>query len=273
MAISSPLQVENLVGCPICGEPRAELVLQQPDSYLPELHLQRCRGCGIVYLNPRLTFAAVVAVESVSEVYSFSQAEAEEKITKTLTGIVDYLGRFATGKERRLLDIGCNRGLMLEAGRRLGWQVTGVEISPVAAAHARADYGLTIYPTVEALPAQSQFDLIVAWHVLEHTLAPLDFLRQAAERLAPGGAIALQVPSFDYLTEYQQRNQLGSLVCSVHNFYFTLESLRTVVQQAGLTPLQLGNDPNHLFLTAVCTKPNPTLRWWQKGLQLIGFNL
>ncbi len=34
---------------------------------------------------------------------------------------------------KRWLDIGCNRGMLLEAARRRGWQVTGIEIADEAA--------------------------------------------------------------------------------------------------------------------------------------------
>lgn len=247
------LETETLPRCPICGATAATQVLAHPDGYLTQLRLQSCADCQGVYLNPRLTFAAIVQIEDASEGYNFSGTVAEEWIAR-LVGLVGWLEGYVRSAERRLLDIGCNRGLLLEGARRRGWQVTGVEIS-AAAERARQEYGLTVYGRLEELPPAARFDLITAWHVLEHTTDPVGFLRQAAGKLAPGGVLALQVPSFDFIDEYLRRNQSTSILCTVHNFYFTGQNLPGVLTRAGLTPLYLDNDANTLFLTAIANRP------------------
>jgi SAM-dependent methyltransferase len=266
MIPATALTVEHLTHCPICGASSAEPVLTHPDGYLPILHLQRCRGCQMVYLNPRLTLASIVAVEDESEVYSFDQTVAESWITEGLTSLVIQLEGYVRTSGRRLLDIGCNRGLLMEAARRRGWQPTGVEISPESANRARTDYGLTVYNALEQVDPTPQFDLITAWHVLEHTLNPVDFLTGAAARLVPGGVLALQVPSFDFLEQFRQRDQLINVVCSVHNFYFTETNLPPVLARTGLQLQQLENNPESLLLTAICTKPLASVPWWRRWL-------
>lgn len=245
----------------------ADPVLEENDGYLPSLQLQRCRQCAMVYLNPRLTLDSMVAVEDESEVYTFGPDVAEQWITGGLIGLVAQLEGHLRTPGRRLLDIGCNRGLLLEAARRRGWKVLGVEISPESANRARRDYGLTVYATLDSLTEaepNARFDLITAWHVLEHTFDPVAFLRAAAARLAPQGVLALQVPSFDYLDEFRRRNEPGSLLCAVHNFYFTAANLQTVLACAGLTVLHIESDPNSLLLTAICTRPVESRPWWRR---------
>jgi 2-polyprenyl-3-methyl-5-hydroxy-6-metoxy-1,4-benzoquinol methylase len=262
------LAVEYLPHCPICQAPEAELLFTQPDGYLQTLHLHRCQRCQTIYLNPRLTLDSIVAVEEESEVYTFDQTVAERWIKEGLTPLMILLESYLQQPGRRLLDIGCNRGLLMEAARRRGWSVTGVEIASEAANRARADYKLTVYSSLDELDPSAQFDLITAWHVLEHTLDPVGLLRRAAALLAPGGILALQVPSFDYLTEYDQRNQIGGLICTVHNFYFTQANLPAVLERTGLPTVELFNDPNSLALTAICTKPASQpwfMRWFQWG--------
>ena len=266
--LNAPLEVETLVHCPVCGEPESQLVLAEPGVYIPLLRLMRCTGCKVIYLNPRLTPASIAILENASRVYDFSQDMAEEHINTTLTDVIRWLETsFVRTSRRRLLDIGCNRGLLLEAARRQGWQVTGIEISPKSASQARNDYQLTVYSTLDEIPAMQQFDLITAWHVLEHTLDPIVFLRQAAERLAPGGVLAIQVPSFDYLDEFRKRDRLSNLVCAVHNFYFTYDSIRTVLDAAGLKLVHTDNDPESLLLTAICTTSTSYLSWLHRGIK------
>jgi SAM-dependent methyltransferase len=271
----TPLTVETLLVCPLCGEADAAPVLTQPDGYIPFLHLHRCLRCGIIYLNPRLTLDSIMAVEDESEVYSFSNEQAEEWIAGPLDGLCSHLEGYMQTQGRRLLDIGCNRGLLMESARRRGWQAIGVEIAPEAAERARRDYGFTVYATLEETPIHLQFDLVTAWHVLEHTLNPVAFLQQAAARLAPGGILALQVPSFDFVDEFRARNQTGSILCTVHNFYFTRKNIQAVLARSGLQVMHLDNDPHSLLLTAICTKPVKPASWWSvllKHLHRPGYN-
>jgi 2-polyprenyl-3-methyl-5-hydroxy-6-metoxy-1,4-benzoquinol methylase len=251
----TPLSLETLAACPLCGQADAEPVLTQPDGYIPALHLYRCLHCRIIYLNPRLTLDSILAVEGESDVYNFSNKQAEEWVAGPFNRLCSQLESFIKTQNRRMLDIGCNRGLLMESARRRGWQATGVEISPKAAERARRDYGFTVYATLEETPIQPQFDLVTVWHVLEHTLNPVTFLRQAAARLAPGGVLALQVPSFDYVDEFRARNQAVGILCSVHNFYFTQENIQMVLAMSGMQVVHLDNDPQLLRLTAICTLP------------------
>lgn len=266
---ANSIETETLAHCPICGEAKAEEVLTYPDGYIPTLHLWKCIVCQSIYLNPRLTLNSIIAVEDESEVYTLSPEAREAEISDNRTGIIRWLATYVRTQQRQLLDIGCNRGLMLEAARRQGWQVTGVEISPESANRARADYHLTVYSTLEELDPQKRFDLVTAWHVLEHTLDPVLFLQQAAARLRPGGILAIQIPAFDFLEEIRRRNQLGSMVCAVHNFYFTSASLRFVLEKAGVSVLHIDSDPNTFFLTAIAQKNMTTVDRLAKASHLL----
>lgn len=257
LPLPTELPTESLSACPVCGGSDLHTVDSAPDAYIPLLVLQQCAECGIVLLNPRLTRASMLVVEEASTVYDLAPDAAEEWITGTLIPRARYLASFGRSQGRRWLDIGCNRGLLLEAARRLGWDPVGVEIAGAAAQAARQQYGLTVYAGLDEIDGVQPFDVITAWHVLEHTTDPVGFLRAAAARLAPGGVLALQVPAYEFRAEYAQRGQLGSLVCAVHNFCFTEMSMSQVLARAGLHPLLLEAGSQHLLLTAICTNRPP----------------
>jgi SAM-dependent methyltransferase len=238
MLSQMPLQTETLAACPVCQGSELHEVERVGDGYIPLLVLHRCSPCGLIFLSPRLTLPAVMAVENESTVYSMTPVEAEQTVSGPLTGLAAYLGSFARSGGRRWLDIGCNRGLLLEAVRRLGWQPVGVEIASEAAQHAREQYGLAVYASQAELDQEADFDMISAWHVLEHTTDPVGFLRAAAGKLALGGALAVQVPGYEFRQEYERRGQLSGLVCSVHNFYFTRDSLAGVLERGGAADAQ-----------------------------------
>jgi len=248
------LPVETLAACPICGCTESAPVLTYPGVFMADgqMRIVRCAACSVVYLNPRLTHESTVAVEAESEVYDFSADVAEERIA-ALQPLLEHLQRFSS-RRGRLLDIGCNRGLLLEAARRMGWDVVGIELSPVAAQRARDEYGLEVYGQFEDVLALEPFDLVTAWHVLEHTPDPVAFLRQVGTIMRPDGVLAVQVPSFDFVEEFKRRGNISHIVCEVHTFHFTSDSIQTVFAKAGLEPIALRNDPNDLLLTVLATQ-------------------
>jgi 2-polyprenyl-3-methyl-5-hydroxy-6-metoxy-1,4-benzoquinol methylase len=154
-----------------------------------------------------------------------------------------------------MLDIGCNRGLLLEAARIAGWTPFGIDISSASVARVKRDFDLDAWcGTLDKFVPAEPFDLCVAWHVLEHTMAPGPFLQDLNRILGSGGVLALQVPCFSRLKEFIAENRIFSLVNKVHNFQFTSGTLEKLVIAAGFQILQLVEGPDHM-LTVFATKP------------------
>ncbi len=103
-----------------------------------------------------------------------------------------------TGGE--LLDVGCGTGQFVEAARRAGYQVTGLDVSRPQLELARRRFGLSsLYPMTlgeYARQAAVSFDVITAFQVLEHVADPVAFLADARKLLAPQGYLAVGVPNW-----------------------------------------------------------------------------
>ena len=98
----------------------------------------------------------------------------------------------------KVLDVGCGRGLTLSFLRDAGFDAVGLEVSDVAAAHARDTLGLDVR-TGDFLTTtfeRESFAAIIFWHSLEHIAEPLRALDRAYELLAPGGVLIVAVPNF-----------------------------------------------------------------------------
>jgi SAM-dependent methyltransferase len=145
----------------------------------------------------------------------------------------------------RLLDVGCGGGLFLRIMKRLGHEVQGIELSPIAAERARAA-GLPVFlGPVEQFDAEHpgrRYDLITVNHVLEHVPRPVATLEAMRHLLAHQGSIFIAVPNADCPFCRTLRDRWHSTDLPFHLMQFTPESLRGAGEQAGLVVRSLTTD-------------------------------
>jgi len=146
---------------------------------------------------------------------------------------------------KRALDVGCGAGLLCEPLARLGASVTGVDAAEanIAAAQGHAaGSGLTIDYRHGELGAQDigQFDLVTAMEVIEHVADKGLFVRQLADRLAPGGLMVLSCPNRTpaaRLLLVEGAERLGMVPRGTHHWddFPTPEELGALLAAAGLS--------------------------------------
>jgi 2-polyprenyl-6-hydroxyphenyl methylase/3-demethylubiquinone-9 3-methyltransferase len=103
----------------------------------------------------------------------------------------------------RFADVGCGSGLFSLAARRLGARVHSLDFDPQSVACARklkaehfaTDAEWTIEEgsalNAECLRRLGQFDVVYSWGVLHHTGSMWAGVELAAERVVPGGLLAI----------------------------------------------------------------------------------
>jgi 2-polyprenyl-3-methyl-5-hydroxy-6-metoxy-1,4-benzoquinol methylase len=109
------------------------------------------------------------------------------------------LSRSSVSHPLELLDIGCGSGTLLALLKKRGFQVLGVDGSQEAAHIATMENGVRVLAgSLEQLQfADSRFDVITLFHVLEHVTNPHELLAEVFRILRPNGALILQVPNVD----------------------------------------------------------------------------
>jgi predicted TPR repeat methyltransferase len=156
----------------------------------------------------------------------------------------------------RLLELGCNSGYFVEAALAAGFEAYGVDVSSqaVAAGQARG-----LGPRLIAADARQpltglqarEFHLVAAWELLEHMDAPAEFLRTAAQHLAPGGLVIGSCPNAESAWLWALGPDWhGYDIPQYHRCYLTAAGFYAAAQAADLEPLYCGslNEPNGLFL-------------------------
>jgi len=140
---------------------------------------------------------------------------------------------------RRLLDLGAACGFMLEAALEAGFDPSGIEFSAEAIGLAAPEVrGRITRGDINDLPPGA-FDVITAFDILEHAQDPLQTLRAWADRLRPGGILALTTPDTDSLLGKLMGSRWPMLQPLQHTVLFSGKAMPRHLRQAGLTLLDL----------------------------------
>jgi len=106
----------------------------------------------------------------------------------------------------QILDAGCGTGGFIRSLQAAGceWQVTGVDLSPVACKLARERTGVQITEgSITALPfADGTFDAITTGDVIYHIEDVAGALSEFARCVKPGGVVVVNEPAYRWLWSY-----------------------------------------------------------------------
>jgi SAM-dependent methyltransferase len=127
----------------------------------------------------------------------------------------------------RVLDAGCGSGRNMIEFSSLG-TVTGIELSETSVALARGrGAGEIVSGSVLEMPfPDDSFDLAVSLDVIEHLEDDLTALRELRRTVAPGGALLVTVPAYQWLWS-------GHDEINHHHRRYTRRSLQRVAERAG----------------------------------------
>jgi SAM-dependent methyltransferase len=202
----------------------------------------RCRGCGLVYLNPRPSqedlgtiypptyHAFEFSEERFGLVYQVRRRLEARRLLSWCKGLPE---------DARILDVGCGDGFHLSLLRDFGgkgWQLEGVDPSEHAAATA-ARTGLTVHQgTVQDLnlPAEG-YDFAFMIQTIEHLDDPAAVLRSVRRLLKPGAMLGIVTDNTGSLDFRLFRGRhWGGYHFPRHFYLFDRASLRALASKVSL---------------------------------------
>lgn len=244
------------VACNLCQasdpEPQLEIgaFLGVPDPFT----LVRCGRCGLFFLSPRATLEELGAMYANHPYYAADNAFRGETRQAFYDAKIKRLERFVPGRGR-MLGIGClEGGYALRVAQDRGWEVSGIEFSPILTEHVRAHLGVP----VECVAGwdlgdepSSSFDAVYT-HSFEHLPDPRTTLRACRRLLRPGGHMMLEVPH-EIGSLKQQIKRLALRLCGervkrhfvsnvgpeFHLYYLDPDTLTALVRSEGFEVVEL----------------------------------
>jgi SAM-dependent methyltransferase len=183
------------VCCDLCSKDDAALLVVKNG-----FHVVRCRGCTLVYVNPRPRVAALAAQYETDSFYGHQVERAnDESWRPQAQARVALINRLHPARGA-LLDVGCSAGWFLSVARDAGWQVSGLDVSAPAVAYCRSRGFDARVATLDnhGLPP-GRFDVITMFDCIEHMPSPMVALRAVRALLAPGGVVMITTPNVEGL--------------------------------------------------------------------------
>lgn len=285
MSIAQPLPLTRAVedvACNLCGERNAQTLypstMNGAEAYPDPLHFRcttatyglhptivRCRNCGLVYANPRLAASAIDENYSVIKDPLYIE-EREGRVLTFRRNLQPLEHLVRTPLPRRLLDVGCHVGVMLEIAQERGWEAVGVEPSAWAAEHARG-LGLNVINATlaNAQLSPNSFDAVTLWDVVEHLTDPTADLRQVHRVLKPGGVTAIHTIDIESLLA----RVLGSRwpwLMEMHLYYFSPRTLGRMLTQLDFRVEKVIYQGRYLRLGYLLTRIEPYSRTLARAL-------
>ena len=228
----------------------------------PDLQILQCDNCGLVSLGTTDHIRSGFYENSGMHGSEPTSIEAWLKDTEW-----DDQRRFEMVKamlpNKRLLDFGCGAGGFLQRSKMLAADVSGIELEDRVRDYWAGQ--LNIVPSVDA--AGGGYDLITAFHVVEHLPDPCAILRSLAQLLQPNGRMIVEVPSAEdaLLTLYDCDAFQRFTYWSQHLFLFNAPTLELLARQASLRVIAIQHYQryplsNHLHWLSQ-GKPGGHQRW------------
>ena len=206
-------------GCLYCGGRDLELLyrgVKDRLGHVPgERTFLRCRGCGSAVLDPVPTTDELPGF--YPPVYTFSAKGHGRGGLRRVLAAAEYHLFFApqyraqvravtracgkAGRGRVLLDVGCGHGLRLVEFRKLGFAVHGLDLQPEAVRYLNSELGVPAecgdVTAIGRLYAPASFDVVTAFHLIEHVPDVPRLLADVFAVLKPGGWFAAATPLVD----------------------------------------------------------------------------
>lgn len=226
------------VQCPVC-----DTLLSEPKRLSAVWGMFRCPSCTHVF-KPDVSQQATPHNEQYEDAGFIQWRQAHgSRLRRTASRRLRDFARRVKMPPGRALEIGCSTGEALQELQRRGWSSYGIEVS-----RAALDYLRQTAPGVETIcgidmkafrPKVEQFDLVMAFHVVEHIPRLKSFIADAYDVCNPGGYLYIRLPHWNDWSRLVMADAWPGYVTE-HFHFFTRQSISHWLSANGFEPVYIG---------------------------------
>ncbi len=232
--------MEN-IKCVICSSSDSEFY-RKVESESPKqasFNLVKCKGCGLIYLNPRPD------KEEIHEFYPHWSSVSKQNVPisldwKAKKNNFNLLKRHLKKKGSKVLDVGSGSGEFLSLMQRAGWGVSGVEYAQNTSNFARDNLGLNVLnkDLLETNFEDGYFDLVTLWDSLEHLHKAGETLLEINRILKKDGILVISCPNIDNLCVLLFKDSWYTN-SPRHLYQFSSEGIKSFLAKTNFKPFKI----------------------------------
>ena len=199
----------------------------------PEISVLKCMDCHLVFLD---------SFDHIREnFYEESKMRGREETIEEWkkNTLVDDKRRFEALKgamsNKDVMDFGAGNGGFLALSKVCAKSVTAVELDKEAHEVYKREE-ISFYTNLDNIPSDKKFDIITAFHVIEHLKDPIGYLREVSKYLKNDGKIFLEFPNSEdcLLSLYKSKDFSKFTYWSCHLMLFNEDNIKKVIKKAEL---------------------------------------
>lgn len=280
--------------CPLCSARAALPVFTSGRLYPPRpgaamkygpMTTVLCPTCGLVYRSP------VASDEEIGRYYEqayyeeYQRGESGRAAELSVAAqknrrLLQYLEAQIDFGQKRVLDAGCGRALLLNEIATAGKATSVMGLEPSASMVAWCQQQGYPFEVVQGMLSEfvarqqaagatlPSFDVILLVGVLEHLPNPRKELSALRQLMAPGGSLYIYTHNEEPTRDWDPRERISL----VHVLYLTKPTIRRLLTQAGfeVTRLESRGTSMHAFAAPAAPQPVAEALTAEQGAALYG---
>ena len=183
--------------CPVCTS--SDKLIRFNWGEYPVIH---CNQCGLDYCSQMVEKESggnsspvhMEGIEMMTKAFHKTNALAMKYAEKRLAIYESILNR----KCQNVLEVGCGPGVFYRPWKEFNVSWTGIDINPYWKKFGEKNQIPISNYSIDSI--NGQYDVVMAYQVIEHVEDPISFMESIMARLKPGGIIHLELPNQNSLT-------------------------------------------------------------------------
>ena len=222
------------IKCYLCN---SENKFRRPGSVRDnkKLRILECADCGLVYLSSKKHIKK--SHYEKSGMHNGKKRNVNLWLKETQA---DDTRRFKFIKKnisnKKIIDFGCGAGGFLELASKYAKEANGIELEK-AMQESFVERNLKVYKDYKyALQSSKKWDIVTAFHVVEHLSDPIKIITKLSKLLNKKGKFYIEVPNSEdaLLTLYKNKAFQNFTYWSQHLYLFNADNLKKLAKKAKL---------------------------------------
>lgn len=221
------------VKCIVCGHRICRKIFTKKGK-----DFWRCSNCGFQFQFPLPSEQELTNYYDQSYRSGMYKMFADQSRMKALTASQRFseIRRFV--RPGRWLDVGCSTGVFVAQAEKQGMVASGIDMSEEAVAFATRNSLDCFVSRIETFEAESLFDNLTCFDVIEHVRDPVSFVRHANRLLKVGGTVTISTPNVGSLIRKVMGSRWYFYIPEEHLFYFDPRTITILLTRNGFEILR-----------------------------------